>query len=218
VAGAFFDVDYTVLSSNSATLFVKFLRKEGRVGLRELAATLYWVARYKLGLVDFAYLAERETMKLAGQPEREMIELCERWFAEMVVNYIYQDARALIEEHKQKGDTVVLLTAATDYVTRPLARHLGVEHYLCNRLEVDERGNFTGKVIKPFCYGAGKIELAERFAGERGLDLSASSYYSDSITDLPVLERFGRPLAVNPDPLLRRKAKRRGWPILAFRS
>ena len=218
MTGAFFDVDYTVLSNNSATLFVKYMRKEGKVGTWELLSTLYWVARYKLGLVDFEYLALRETAKLKGESEREMIELCERWFDEMVVNYIFQDAVARIEDHKKKGDTVVLLTAATVYLTAPLARLLGIEHYLCNRLEVDAEGKFTGGVIRPFSFGAGKVILAERFAVEHGLDLASCYYYSDSITDLPVLERFGLPIVVNPDPLLRRQAKRRAWPILQFKA
>jgi HAD superfamily hydrolase (TIGR01490 family) len=218
MAGAFFDVDYTVLSSNSATLFVKYLRKQGEVGAWELLSTLYWVARYKLNLVDFEYLALRETQKLAGRPEREMIELCNRWFDEMVVGYIYQDAVAKIEEHRKKGDTLVLLTAATTYLTAPLARRLDVPHFLCNRLEVDQKGNFTGDIIRPFSFGAGKLVLARQFAAEHGLDLAQSCYYSDSITDLPVLEGFGHPVIVNPDPLLRREARRRNWPVLAFKS
>jgi HAD superfamily hydrolase (TIGR01490 family) len=216
--GAFFDVDYTVLSNNSATLFVKYLRKEGKVGLKELAFTLYWVVRYKLNLVDFEEVAVREVAKMAGESEREMIELCDRWFSEMVVDYIYSDARALIEEHKRLGDPVVLLSAATVYLVRPLAEHLGIEHYLCNRLEVDDEGRFTGGLIRPFSYGEGKILLAEKFAVSHGLDLSASLYYSDSITDLPVLERFGEPRVVNPDLLLRKEAGRRGWPVLEFKA
>jgi putative phosphoserine phosphatase/1-acylglycerol-3-phosphate O-acyltransferase len=197
--GAFFDVDYTVLSNNSATLFVKYMRKEGKVGLKELAFTLYWVIRYKLNLVDFEEVAGREVAKMAGESEREMIELCDRWFSEMVVDYIYSDARALIEEHKSLGYPVVLLS------------------YLCNRLEVDDEGSFTGGLIRPFSYGQGKIVLAEKFAASHGLDLSNSLYYSDSITDLPVLEHFGEPRVVNPDPLLRKEAKRRGWPVLEFK-
>ena len=215
--GAFFDVDYTVLSNNSATLFVKYMRKEGKVGLKELAFTLYWVIRYKLNLVDFEEVAGREVAKMAGESEREMIELCDRWFSQMVIDYIYSDARALIEEHKRLGDVVVLLSAATVYLVRPLAEHLGIEHYLCNRLEVDDEGSFTGGLIRPFSYGQGKIVLAEKFAASHGLDLSNSLYYSDSITDLPVLEHFGEPRVVNPDFLLRKEAKRRGWPVLEFK-
>ena len=212
---AFFDVDYTVLADNSASLFVRYLRRQGKVGLLTILNTLYYLARYKLNLLDFERLAERETMRYAGQPEREMIELCDRWFRELVVEQIYPEAAALIRDHREKGEPVALLSAATVYLVRPLAEHLGVEHYLCNRLEVAD-GLFTGKLRRPICYGAGKLTLAEAFCQEHGLALSDSRYYSDSITDLAVLERFGEPVAVNPDPLLRREARRRGWPILEF--
>src|SRR5512135_704369 len=86
---AFFDVDYTVLSDNSASLYVRYLRAQGKVGLPVIISTLYYVALYKLNLLDFEKLADRETARYAGQPEAEMIELCDRWFDEMVVEHIY---------------------------------------------------------------------------------------------------------------------------------
>ncbi len=217
-AAAFFDVDYTILSSNSATLFVKFLMKEKRVGIGALLNNLQYVLRYKLNLLDFERLAEREAAKFSGMEEREMIELCERWFEEMVVSYIYREAVEKIEEHRSEGHELVLLSAATVYLARPLARNLDIPHYLCNRLEIDGASRFTGKLVKPFCYGRGKVHWAEELARERGMSLADSYYYSDSITDLPVLERFGRPVVVNPDPLLGKEARKRGWPVLDFRS
>jgi len=213
---AFFDVDHTVLSANSASLFVRFLRAEGKVGLRTIIGTLYYLLLYKMNLLDFERLADRETARYAGQSEAEMIELCDRWFSEMVVGHIYPEAEELIRRHQQAGDPVALLSAASIYLVRPLGRRLGIEHWLCNRLEVDG-GKFTGRLLRPLSYGTGKIELAEEFCRAHGLDLKASSYYSDSITDLPALEAFGRPVAVNPDPLLRREAKKRGWPMMDFK-
>ncbi|MFO8058116.1 MAG: HAD family hydrolase [bacterium] len=215
---AVFDVDYTVLQSNSASLFVKFLRQEGQVGVGTILLSLYYLLRYKLNLLDFENLAAREVAKFRGMEEREMIELCERWFREMVVDYIYPEAVDLINRHKSEGDRVALLTAATIYLGEPLGRHLGIKHCLCNRLEVDEQGRFTGNLVTPVSYGAGKIRLAESFASETGVDLTQSLYYSDSITDLPVLEKFGHPVAVNPDPLLRKEARQRGWPIMEFKK
>jgi HAD superfamily hydrolase (TIGR01490 family) len=213
---AFFDVDYTILANNSVSLFLKFMRREGRAGWREIALSLYYLARYKLGRLDFEKAAEREVAKLAGQSEAEMIALCNRWFEEMVVHYIYPQARDLIEDHRAAGDLLVLLSAASAYLVKPLADHLKIDHYLCNRPEVSPDGKFTGKILRPLCYGAGKITLAETFAREQGLDLSRCSYYSDSITDLPVLLKFGEPRVVNPDPLLRQEAKKRGWRVLDF--
>jgi len=213
---AFFDVDYTVLSDNSASLFVRYLRRQGQVGLGTILVTLYYLVLYKLNLLDFARLADRETARYAGRSEAEMIELCDRWFEEMVVDYIYPEAVELIRELQAAGTPVVLLSAASIYLVRPLGRHLGVEHWLCNRPEVAD-GKFTGRLLRPLAYGEGKVELARAFCVERGLELSESLYYSDSITDLPALAAFGRPVAVNPDPLLRREAKKRGWPLIDFR-
>ena len=78
-------------------------------------------------------------------------------------------------------------------------------------------GRFTGEAVRPVCYGAGKIYWAERFAQRHGIDLERSYFYTDSITDLPVLERVGEPRVVNPDPRLRRAAVRRGWPVMRLR-
>ena len=213
---AFFDVDYTVLSGNSASLFVRYLRQQGKVGLPAIISTLYYLVLYKMNLLDFERLADRETARYAGQPESEMIELCDRWFSEMVVGHIYPEAVELIRRHQQAGEPVALLSAASIYLVRPLGRHLGVEHWLCNRLEVED-GKFTGRLLRPLSYGPGKIELARAFCREQDLDLAASTYYSDSITDLPALEAFGRPVAVNPDPLLRREARKRGWEVVDFK-
>jgi HAD superfamily hydrolase (TIGR01490 family) len=216
--GAFFDVDYTLLAGNSVSLFVKFMRQEGKVGAWEIVSSLYYLAQYRLNLLDFERVAAREVAKLAGQPESEMIALCNRWFEEMVIARVYREGEAAIAEHQARGDVVVLLSAASAYLVGPLARFLNVEHYLCNRMEVDGEGKFTGRARYPLCYGAGKVQLAEGLAAELGLDLGRSVYYSDSITDLPVLERFGEARVVNPDRLLRREARKRGWPMLAFRQ
>ena len=214
--GAFFDVDYTLLANNSASLFVKFMRREGKVGVGAMLTTVYYLVQYKLNILHFERLVEREVVKYKGMPEAEMYALCERWFNEMVAHYFYEEAKELIENHKRAGDIVVLLSATSIYALRPMARYLGVEHYLGNSLSVDENGNFTGLINRPICYGPGKIIVAEQFAAKMGIDLDRSFHYSDSITDLSALERFGRPTAVNPDPLLRKEAKRRGWPILKF--
>jgi len=214
--GAFFDVDYTILASNSGSLFIKYMRRQGQIKTWQILASLYYLARYKLNLLEFEPLAEREVLKYEGQPEQEMIALCEEWYRQMVVDYIYPGARRMLADHAQQGDIPVLLSAATVYLVRPLAEDLGIQHYLCNRLEVAE-GIFTGRLVKPLCYGQGKIHWAESKARELGISLEDSYYYSDSITDLPVLERFGHPVAVNPDPLLRKQALARGWPMIRFR-
>ncbi len=216
--GAFFDVDYTILDDNSVSLFVRRQMRDGKLGYWSLLMTTYYLVKYKLNLLDFEALADKETLKYKGEPESEMIELCDDWFEVDVKPHVYPEAAELINEHKAKGDVVVLLSAASIYLVRPLARHLGVDHWVCNAPEVDDRGYFTGKLLRPICFGEGKITCAEIFADKHGLDLSRSLYYSDSITDLQVLERFGVPMVVNPDRLLRMEARKRSWPVREFKE
>jgi putative phosphoserine phosphatase/1-acylglycerol-3-phosphate O-acyltransferase len=97
-----------------------------------------------------------------------------------------------------------------------MADYLGIPgQFVCTHL-VSVGGRLTGEVVEPVCYGQGKVVWAERFAAEWGVDLADSTFYSDSISDLPLMERVGRPVAVNPDMRLKRVARRRGWPIERF--
>jgi putative phosphoserine phosphatase/1-acylglycerol-3-phosphate O-acyltransferase len=123
---------------------------------------------------------------------------------------------ATVEAHRRVGHVIAVLTSATRYLAEPLAADLGIEHVIVTQLVVDG-GRFTGEVVRPICYGPGKIYWAERFATAHGVDLGRSWFYTDSITDLPVLERVGHPRVVNPDPRLRRAAQRRGWPVVRSR-
>src|SRR5262249_30593744 len=104
-------------------------------------------------------------------------------------------------------------TSATRYLAEPLGADLGIPHHLVSQLVVRD-GCFTGEAVRPLCYGKGKVWWAERFAAEHDVDLASSYFYTDSITDLPVLDRVGHPRVVRPDPRLRRVAQQRGWQIL----
>jgi HAD superfamily hydrolase (TIGR01490 family) len=114
--------------------------------------------------------------------------------------------------HRDKGHVVAILSSSTPYVTEPLARHLGIDHVLCTRLDI-AGGRFAGTHVKPACYGPGKVHWAERFAREHQIDLDKSFFYTDSYSDLPMLERVGERVVVNPDPRLARHAKRAGWTV-----
>ncbi len=216
--GAFFDIDHTVLSKNSASLYVKYMYKEGKLGADAVIKMMFYLALYKVNLLNFEQVAERETRKYKGESEKDTIDLCQKWFDEVVVNHIYPEAVELMEQHRKKGDPVIFLSSASVYLARPLAEYMGVEHYLCNRPVIDESGLYTGELKKPFCYGREKAFHARKFADENGLDLSGSFFYTDSVTDLGAMECFGNPVAVNPDPLLRKQALKRGWSILDFKA
>jgi HAD superfamily hydrolase (TIGR01490 family) len=214
---AFFDLDYTILTASSGRLFVRYLRQTRLLSRRKEVAIWAWSGLYLLGLMDYPRLIARLTTDIAGQQEAAMWRLCWRWFDEMVVAYISEDAKRKISWHRAAGHQVVIVTGSTPYAAGPVAAHLGVEnHVLATRLEVED-GHFTGRLVEPACYGKGKVYWAERYAAEHAVDLSCSYFYTDSVSDLPLLERVGHPVAVNPDWRLRRIARARGWPIVSFR-
>ncbi len=214
---AFFDVDYTVLNASSSVLYVKHLRRHGQLGHLDMLRVGWYVILYRTAIVDFAEVIAQLARAAAGDSEPELRAFCDRWFNEVVVHHISEDARQRIAHHRVQGHRPVLLSAATQYVNRPLAEHLNLnDDFLCTRLEAKE-GVLTGRLIEPACYGAGKVHWARQFAAEHGIDLAASYFYTDSHTDLPMLHAVGHPIAVNPDARLRRHAQRAGWPILAFR-
>ncbi len=216
---AFFDMDYTLVDANTATMYMRFLRREGLATRRAVARIVWWSARYRLGLLDLRTVVERIVADAAGDLESETLERCARWYERDVRPFVAPAGRAAVERHRALGHTLVLLTGNSPYISGPLAADLGFDHVLCTRLEVDPAdGTFTGKLIPPFAYEEGKVELAEALAQEHDLDLSKSAFYTDSFTDLPMLLRVGEPIVVNPDPKLAREATRRDWPILRFKA
>lgn len=212
-SAALFDIDGTLLSVNSAPLYAKWLRAQGRARRRDLVRTAWYLARYKLNLLDLETAIAQVSGMISGQSEAEVAESCERWYRDVVRDYLVPGMVEILEGHRAAGHVIAFLSSSTHYLARPLARDLGVEHLLVTRLEVVD-GLFTGRPVKPVCYGPGKVHWARVFAEEQGVDLAESWFYTDSVTDLPVLEIVGHPRIVNPDRLLRREARRKGWPVL----
>jgi HAD superfamily hydrolase (TIGR01490 family) len=207
---AFFDIDHTVLEINSGSKWISYLWKSGQMSTVMLMRSLTWLVEYRFGLLDFEAMARRVLATYKGRPIEPIIEEVEAWFERDVAWSICVQARERVAEHKSAGHHIVLLTSATQFLSRPVARTLEIEHVLCTEVEI-EGGVVTGRHIEPACYGSGKVVLAERWAEHNGVDLDASYFYTDSYSDLPMLDRVGLPRVVNPDPRLRRKASERGW-------
>jgi HAD superfamily hydrolase (TIGR01490 family) len=212
---ALFDIDGTLIARNSAPLYMQHLRRTGQARRRDVAWTVYYVARYKLGLLDLERALAVSMAWIRGRDEAVVRADTQAWYREVIRPYVYPAMAATVAAHQRAGHVTALLTSATRYLAEPLAADLGVPHVLVTQLAVVD-GRFTGEAIRPVCYGAGKTYWAERFAAERGIDLDRSYFYTDSITDMPVLQRVGEPRVVNPDPRLRREATRRGWPVRRF--
>jgi HAD superfamily hydrolase (TIGR01490 family) len=205
-------MDRTLLAVDSATLYVKYQRQKGEANLRDVARVAWWMFQYTLGVIDAERVAERAMEFFKGRQETWLRETCEEWFVESVVKHVQDAGRRAVERHRASGDLVAIVTGATPYAALPLARELGIDHVVATELEVSD-GAFTGRVAPPMNYGVGKVTRVAKLAAEQGFSPAESTFYSDSITDLPLLEHVGTPVAVNPDARLRRIAKKRGWRI-----
>ncbi len=209
---ALFDMDRTLVRIDTATLYVRYQRDQGEASWRDALRVAGWMFQYTLGVIDAPRVAERALESFKGKQEEWLRTTCEEWFVDYVLEHVAEQGRDAVKRHREAGDLLAIITGATPYAARPLARELGIEHVVATHLEVED-GRFTGKVKPPMSYGVGKVELAERLALEQGFRVEDATFYSDSITDLPLLERVKTPVAVNPDTRLRRLARKRGWKI-----
>lgn len=208
---AFFDMDRTVLRIDTAMSWMRFLRRRGEVTTFGMARAVYWSMLYKVALLDMESLAARLVADLEGQLESEMLAKAHIWHQSDVSGQVAPKARRAIDEHRAAGDLIVMLTGSTQYAAEVVSRNLDIEHTLCSRLEVRD-GLFTGK-LEAVCFGTHKVTQAEDFARRYGIDLDRSVFYSDSYNDLPMLQRVGTAVAINPDGRLYRHARRAGWRI-----
>lgn len=209
---AFFDVDHTLLDVNSGARWLRHAWRTGQTSTLQAVRALGWLVRYRLALLDLEAVTALAARDYRGHSAADLDAEARSWFRRDIEGHVCIEGRARVADHLERGHVVALLTSGTRFSVTPLAELLGVRDLLCTELEV-EAGVLTGRHIAPACAGAGKVVYAERFAAERGIDLSRSYFYTDSFSDLPMLERVGCPRVINPDPRLKRRARTRGWEI-----
>jgi len=212
-----FDFDGTVIYGYSATTYLREQIKRGDVSPRQLVELMKTMTQFGLGNMGFSAMMTIASQYLRGISEEDYLEFAEKLYSKHIAKLIYPESRALIEAHLRKGHTVALISAATPYQIMPAARDLGIENVKCSNLEVVE-GKFTGAVVKPTCYGMGKVDAAEQLADQYDIEISQSYFYSDSDEDIQLLEFVGNPRPLNPNKRLRRVARGRGWPVQDFKS
>jgi len=212
---AFFDLDRTLVDGFSVYAFLGERLSSGTMPPREMVANLAAMANYKLGRIGFSGVLTGTTMALRGVSEASFEELGEQVFRKHLLGRIYPEAKALVKAHRDRGHTLAVVSSATRYQIEPVARYLGIDNVLCTRLEV-ENGLFTGRPIKPACFGEGKAIAAQQLADDKELDLEQSYFYTDAHEDLPLLDIVGHPYALNPDRELARIAHERNWPVSYF--
>ncbi len=218
VHAAFFDLDKTVIAKASIVAFGRPLRREGLITRRTVARAV------TQQLIFLQFGADEERLEKVRQ---SMLQLTKGWdrnqvasivretLIETIEPLIYAEALELMEAHRQAGDRIYIVSAAPEEIVMPLAELLGVDGALATRGEIDENDRYTGEMAF-YCYGPNKAVAVRELAERTGIDLSRSSAYSDSATDIPMLEAVGHPFAVNPDRPLAKAAAEREWPVLTF--
>jgi putative phosphoserine phosphatase / 1-acylglycerol-3-phosphate O-acyltransferase len=214
---ALFDFDGTIIAGYSATamLWEKIKRRE--MTAEEVVETINVMAQYSTGNMGFSGLMTGAAKFMKGVTEESYFEFGEELYEKHIARKVFPEARALIEAHRAKGHTIAIVSSATIYQIEPTARDLDIEHVLCSQYEV-ENGEFTGNIIRPLCFGEGKVLAAENLAADYGLDLDQSYFYSDSYDDIELLERVGKPRPLNPNTKLREAAREHGWPLEKYES
>lgn len=214
---AFFDLDKTVIAKSSTLAFSKPFFDQGLLNRRAVLKSSY---------AQFLFLMSGADHDQMDRMRTYLTDMCTGWDVEQVRSVVgetlheivdplvFAEAANLIADHKLCGRDVVVVSASGEEIVAPIAAALGATHAMATRMVVAD-GKYTGEVAF-YCFGEGKVEAIRELAEREGYALEHCYAYSDSITDLPMLEAVGHPSVVNPDRALRKEAGVRGWPVLAF--
>ncbi len=214
MAIAFFDFDRTLIAANSAAMWIRREFRAGHLNPWTALKAGTWIFRYHLGFASIEDAIRRAISTLAGTNADEVRGSTYAFYDEHVRGLYRPGAREAVERHRAAGDKLVLLTSSSVYLADKVLEELRLDAALCNRFEIDDAGLHTGRTDGDLCFGTGKLAHARAYAERAGVPLGECAFYTDSFTDLPVMEVVGQPVAVNPDGRLRREANRRGWPVV----
>jgi HAD superfamily hydrolase (TIGR01490 family) len=215
---AFFDLDKTVIDRASIAAFGRPFMKGGLINRRVVArAAVAQLIYLYFGADEDRLVRVRESMlaMTKGWDRAQVRQIVRQTLLETIEPIMYAEALELMELHRAAGHRVYLVSASPEEIVLPLSDMLGVDGAICSRGEVDEAGRYTGRMAF-YAYGPEKAVAMRELAARVGIDLEASSAYSDSATDLPMLEAVGRPVAVNADRALAKVARERGWETRSF--
>ncbi|HEY3689595.1 MAG TPA: HAD-IB family hydrolase [Pseudonocardiaceae bacterium] len=214
---AFFDLDKTIIAKSSAFVFSRAFFQEGLINRRAILKSTYAQFMYLLAGADTEQMERMRahiTAQCTGWDIAQVTAIVEETLHDVVDPLVYAEATELIAAHHERGEDIIVVSASGVEVVAPIAKMIGATHTVATRMGTHD-GRYTGDV-EFYCAGENKALAARRLAEEHGYDMQRCHAYSDSITDLPLLEAVGHPTAVNPDRALRREAVTRGWPVLAF--
>jgi HAD superfamily hydrolase (TIGR01490 family) len=215
-----FDLDHTLLPTDTDIEWLEFLVDEGVVDAAERLANADMARRYKDGSVGTREFVCFYLRLFVPHAMAQLLAWRERFLRERILPRISAAARALVKGYLDQGDVVGIITATNRFLTEPVARDLDIEHLIATEPEI-VRERFTGNFVGAPCFREGKVERLDQWlaAGGRALrDFEETWFYSDSINDLALLRRSSHPVAVDPDPQLERHAREHQWRVLRLNS
>ena len=214
---AIFDLDNTLIGGDSDFLWGEFIGEEGIVDASAYRKkNEYFYQQYDLGILDIYAWLEFCLEPLTRYSMTELQEFHHRFMIQKIEPILLDKAQNCINQHKERGDTVLVMTASTSFVTAPIVKKYGINHLLATEPEIKE-GRYTGGVSGIPCFQAGKIDKLMPWLQKNEETLTGSTFYSDSHNDLPLLELVDNPVAVNADKILTKIAEKKCWEILKLR-
>jgi HAD superfamily hydrolase (TIGR01490 family) len=217
-SAAFFDLDKTIIAKSSVLAFGRPFYREGLLSRRTIVKSLYAQVVFMLVGADAEKMEKLRVAMSAmtrGWNRDHVASIVRETLTDVIEPIIFAEALELFDEHHAAGRKVVIVSSAPVEVVEPLAEFLGADEAIGTRAEIDEDGNYTGE-LEFYAYGAHKADAVHQLAARAHINLAMSYAYSDSITDLPMLELVGHPVAVNPDRELARVARERDWEVREF--
>jgi HAD superfamily hydrolase (TIGR01490 family) len=211
---ALFDLDHTLLDINSGTHWLWSEWRGGHIGPRTFLKGAWWIGRYALGddTLDAALQSAAEVYR--DLPEQEMAQRVEAWFRDEIAHHVRPGASEALRSHRERGDLCVLATTSSQWAADCAMKLLNLDDAASTVVEAHD-GRLTGRIARS-AYGRHKLTRCREWAEARGYDLRDATFYTDSYTDLPLLEQVGAPIVVHPDRRLRRAAQARGWQVVEW--
>jgi HAD superfamily hydrolase (TIGR01490 family) len=212
---AFFDLDRTITRAVSGRLLVKNAYVRGLMKKRDLIKALWLSSAYRLNLRDPVSIMNDMIKWVEGIELSDFEDLCSGVADKALLPSVYREAAVEIESHKENNVPTVLLSSTVCQICRIIAGYLGMDDFICTRLEVSD-SRLTGLSLGSLCYGEEKAKRLSDYCENRKIAPANSWYYGDSISDLPALLLVGNPVCVNPDRKLEKEARSRGWKVCSW--
>ena len=215
---AIFDLDNTLLAGDSDYSWGEFLVQKNLVDAQTYAeANERFYQQYKAATLDIHEYLRFSLAPLTRFSLDDLAVLHGEFMRDFIEPMMLPKAKMLLQQHRDQGDYLLIITATNSFVTHPIAEHLGVHDILASDAEIVD-GRYTGKGTGTPCFQGGKVIRLNEWLKEKSFTLDDAFFYSDSINDLPLLEKVPNPIAVDPDERLQKVAQERGWKILSLRN